>query len=60
MASNTPKPELTPEERAYWESLLALAEPYAEDDPILDLFDGELDHDRMAATIAKRALEGKL
>ncbi len=53
--------DLTPEERAYFEMLLAKAEPYDENDPILRQLDGEdQDNDRMWATIAKGFLEGRL
>lgn len=52
--------DLSPEERTYFEKVLAKAEPYPEDDPIWDVFDGERDHDRAMATFAKMALEGRL
>ncbi len=51
---------LSPEQRAYFEEILKKAEPYPEDDPIWDTLDGERDHDRVMATIAKMALEGRL
>ncbi len=52
--------DLSPEDRAFFEAILSKAEPYPEDDPIWDTFDGERDHDRAMATIAKMALEGRL
>ena len=52
--------DLSPEQKAYFEEVLAKAEPYPEDDPIWDTFDGERDHDRAMATLAKMALEGRL
>lgn len=55
MASN-----LSPEDRAYFEDLLAKAEPYDEDDPAANRLDGEQDPDRMMALIAKKILEGRL
>lgn len=55
MASN-----LSAEDRAYFEALLAKAEPYPEDDDVWDTLDGECDHDRAMATLAKMALEGRL
>ena len=55
MASN-----LSPERRAFFEEILAKAEPYDEDDPIWNKFDGERDMDRAMATLAKKALEGRL
>lgn len=56
MASN-----LSQEDREYFESLLAKAEPYPEDDSIWSIFDGgERDSDRVMATFAKMALEGRL
>ena len=52
---------LSPADKAYFESLLAKAEPYPEDDPLWDVFDGEeRDSDRVMATFAKMALEGRL
>lgn len=51
---------LSPKDRAFFESVLAKAEPYPEDDPIWDIWDGERDHDRAMATIAKMVLEGGL
>lgn len=56
MASN-----LSPEDRAFFESILAKAEPYDEDDPIANTLDAKnQDPDRMAALLAKMFLEGKL
>lgn len=55
MASN-----LSPEDRAFFEAILAKAEPYPEDDPTWDVLDGECDMDRAMATLAKMALEGRL
>lgn len=56
MASN-----LSPADKAYFEALLAKAEPYPEDDPLWNMFDGaERDSDRVMATFAKMALEGRL
>ncbi len=52
---------LSREDKEYFESLLAKAEPYPEDDPIWDELDGEeRDSDRVMATFAKMALEGRL
>lgn len=52
---------LSQEDREYFESLLKKAEPYPEDDPLWDELDGEeRDHDRVMATFAKMALEGRL
>ena len=50
---------LSPEDRAYFEELLKKAEPYPEDDPIFDTFDGERDMARAMATWAKLILEGR-
>lgn len=52
--------DLSPADRAFFEAVLAKAEPYPEDDPIWDVWDGERDHARVMATIAKKALEGRL
>lgn len=52
--------QLTPKERAELEAMLAKAKPYDEDDPIVNQFDGERDHDRMMATIARKILDGRL
>ena len=51
---------LSPEDKAFFEEVLKRAEPYPEDDPIWDEWDGERDHDRAMATLAKMALEGRL
>lgn len=51
---------LSPEDKAFFKDLLAKAEPYDDDDPILEQLDGEQDPDRMMATIAKGFLEGRL
>lgn len=51
---------LSPEDKAFFKEILAKAEPYPEDDPIWDVFDGEKEHDRAMATLAKMALEGRL
>ena len=52
---------LSPEDKAYYESLLEKAEPYPEDDSLWRVFDGEeRDSDRVMATFAKMALEGRL
>lgn len=55
MASN-----LSKEDRDFFEKLLKKAEPYDKDDPIVNQLDGERDHDRMMALIAKKVLEGRL
>lgn len=55
MASN-----LSSEDRAFFEEMLKRAEPYPEDDPILNTLDGGRDMDRAMATLAKMALEGRL
>ena len=55
MASN-----LSPEHRAFFEEVLAKAEPYDEDDSIMMQFDGDCDMDRVMATLAKMILEGRL
>ena len=55
------EPNLSPDDRAFFEELLKKAVPYDDDDPILLQLDGEeQDHDRMMATIAKGILEGRL
>ena len=51
---------LSPEDKAFWEALLEKAEPYSNDDPELSTLDGDYDPKRMMATLAKRALDGKL
>ncbi|WP_295749638.1 hypothetical protein [uncultured Oscillibacter sp.] len=51
---------LSPEDKAFFEEILKKAEPYPEDDPIWDVLDGERDHSRAMATLAKMALEGRL
>lgn len=52
---------LSKEDMEYFEALLAKAEPYPEDDSIWSVFDGEdRDSDRVMATFAKMALEGRL
>lgn len=52
---------LSPEDKAYFESVLKKAEPYPEDDDLWCVFDGEeLDSNRVMATFAKMALEGRL
>ena len=51
---------LSPEDRAFFEEVLKKAEPYPEDDPIWNVLDGERDHARAMATLAKMALEGRL
>lgn len=56
MASN-----LSPEDRAFFEAILAKAEPYDEDDPIANTLDAkDRDPDRMNALLAKMILEGRL
>ncbi len=51
---------LTEEERnELLEYIAKYGPPYDDDDPILQQFDGECDHERMMATAAKRILEGK-
>ena len=52
--------DLSPEDRKFFEELLARAEPYPEDDPVWDTLDGEQDRDRAMATLAKMTLEGRL
>ena len=52
--------DLSPEDRTLFEEVLARAEPYPENDPIVNQWDGKRDHDRMMATLAKMALEGRL
>lgn len=52
--------DLSPEDRSFFEEVLKQAEPYPEDDPILNTLDGEYDTKRMMATLAKMALEGRL
>lgn len=51
---------LSSEDKAFFEALLAKAEPYPEDDPIWNVLDGDQDSDRAMATLAKMALEGRL
>ena len=51
---------LSKEDKALLEEAVKKAEPYPEDDPVWGVFDGERDHDRALATLAKMALEGRL
>ena len=39
------------------EECLQAAEPYEDDDPAWNMWDGEYDMDRLMATLAKKALE---
>ncbi|MBO1680364.1 hypothetical protein [Bittarella massiliensis (ex Durand et al. 2017)] len=55
MSSNMPE-----EIRADLERVAASAEPYPDDAPELHVLDGDLDTDRMMATLAKKALNGEL
>ena len=55
MASN-----LSPEDKAFFERLLEKAEPYPDNDPVVNTWDGKCDQNRMAATLAKMVLEGRL
>ncbi len=48
---------LTERERKQLEADLAAAEPYDDDAPELRTLDGEVDFDRMRATLAKRLLK---
>lgn len=47
---------LSKKDRERLEANLAAAEPYDEDAPELQTLDGEIDFDRMMATIAKKLL----
>lgn len=52
-------------DREFWEEVLKRAEPYPEDDPVWNEFGGSVidenfDMDRAFATLAKKALEGRL
>lgn len=55
---------LTEEERKRLIEIMNSAEPFDDNDPIMradiDIFDGDYDHDRMMATLAKLCLEGKI
>ena len=51
---------LSPEDKALFEEWLAKAEPYPDDDPAINTWDGAYEPARMRATIAKRALDGRL
>ena len=51
---------LSAEDIAFFEEILAKAEPYPEDDEIWYTLDGACDHNRAMATLAKMALEGRL
>lgn len=51
---------LSKEDKEFFEKLLEKADPYDEDDAIVDQLDGERDHNRMMALIAKKILEGRL
>lgn len=55
---------LTEEERKQLIEIMNSAEPYDENDPIMDTtvihFDMECDQSRMMATLAKLCLEGKI
>ncbi|MCI8848265.1 MAG: hypothetical protein HFF86_03170 [Oscillibacter sp.] len=48
---------LSAEERKYFEECLKKAEPYQEDDPILNTFDADSDLSRSMAAWAKMLLE---
>lgn len=52
--------DISEETRKACEELLRRAEPYPEDAPELGVLDGDADLDRLAATMAKRLLEGKI
>ena len=47
---------LTADERAHFEEQLAAAQPYDDDDPEWNMFDGEVDEARASATLAKQGL----
>lgn len=51
---------LSKEDREYFEDILAKYEPYADDDPEFNQFDGDGDPMRGMATIAKNILDGKV
>lgn len=51
---------LSPEDRAFFETLLAKAEPYDAQAPEADTFDGSCDIDKLLALTAKEFLDGKL
>ncbi len=52
--------DMSEEVRKSLEKIAASAEPYPEDAPELHVLDGDLDTDRMMATLAKGVLEGKI
>ena len=49
---------LSPEQRKHCETMLEKATPYTEADPEYNMWDGDVDPDRMAATLAKKFLDG--
>ena len=52
--------DMSEEVRKSLEKIAASAEPYPDDAPELHVLDGDLDTDRMWATLAKKALNGEL
>ena len=46
--------------KADLERVALSAEPYPDDAPEMHVLDGEVDHARMMATLAKGVLEGKI
>ena len=48
---------LSQEQRKCFEAMLKKAEPYTENDPEYTMWDGKVDEDRMAATLAKKFLD---
>lgn len=51
---------LSPEDRAFFEALLAKAEPYDEQAPEANTLDGPCDTDKLIALLAKEFLNGTL
>lgn len=57
MDTFTQKRKMTDEMRKHFEKQLAKAEPYTEEEMDNWMFDGEYDHNRLDATLAKKFLE---
>lgn len=53
-------PDMPEETRKACEELLRRAEPYPEEAPELGVLDGDAAPDRLAATMAKRLLDGRI
>ena len=52
--------DISEETKRACEELLRRAEPYPEDAAELHVLDGDADPDRLAATMARRLLDGKI